>query len=52
MGDPVHGGCTWRASPQVDVIYGGRDLAPAGWEFAPGAAGTRFVFKLTNFVFK
>ena len=38
MGNPLEGGCTWRASPEVDVIYGGRDLTPRGWEFAPGSA--------------
>ena len=25
------GGCTWRNSPTVDVLYGARDLLPLGW---------------------
>ena len=36
-GDPRQGGCTWRPSPVVDVLYGGRDLLPRGWQLAPGA---------------
>lgn len=38
-GEPgTGGGCTWKADATVDVIYGGRDLGPFGWQFAPGAA--------------
>ena len=36
LGDPLKGGCTWRASPVVDVIYGAVDLRPHSWQFAPG----------------